>query len=60
MVFIDRVRNSRMEMAQKYQLDIDFRGIKLQIFDAENFEKLRFLMENWLFFGVLSENSAKF
>ena len=37
-----------------------FGGIKLQIFGAENFEKLRFLMENWLFFGVLSENLAKF
>ena len=38
-----------------------FGGIKLQIFGAEgaeNFEKLRFLMEIWLFFGVLSENLA--
>ena len=43
------------------QKNWDFGGIKLQIFcaeGAENFEKLRFLMENWLFFGVLSDNLA--
>ena len=37
--------------------------IKLQIFGAEgaeNFVKIRFFMENWLLYGILSKNLAKF
>ena len=40
-----------------------FEGINLQIFGAqgaENFKNSSYLIENWLFFGVLSENLATF